>query len=399
MDTPSVELTERIGPKIAPALNKLDPIVFRPTLPFEIRPGETVALLVAGVNYPRKSQGYVFAPNTNGTYFGYCQTYKDYLLAKGIVTRVIILHFLKGEVYSYRRGASEEMARSFDPVMADNYRFEHDDRYTLARPPAHATDGPIRPVKLYYPGIRELATALGGDAKQDVATSAYDPWPATQMKEKSLSVLDVYLAVRRAPPDTIAEVHFFGHAVGGGPVIVNTKGYPNKEFDKDCRVQDFANLKYVFEAGLKAFRQALRPDALLMIWGCLMPGKAEREQFVVAMAQLAKGARRTREIKSVLDSIRGSYAKALAIVADRPVVAALPVMSAVHQPTDADSEAYTPRLMHLSMKLGRQHMANYKKHLGEGKGSDMGIFDITFASSGINTGDPEFGRGYAVYPP
>jgi hypothetical protein len=304
-------------------------------------------------------------------------------------------------VYSYKKGAKEEMVRPFDPLFADNYRFQQDGRYTLTRPPAKATDGPVRPVKLYYPGIQELAATLTGDPKQDVPTGAYDPWPASNMKEKSLSVADVYLAIRRAPPGTIAEVHFFGHAVGGGPVIVNTKGYPNKEFDKDCRVADFTNpnLRNVFDTGLKDFRQALVPQPLLMVWGCLMPSKAEKELFVAAMAQLAKGSRGSREINTVIDWIGGCYAKALATTADRPVVAALPVMSAVHQPGDADSEPYTPRLMHLSMNLGRGHMANYKKFFGPGKGASMGLFDITFATTGINTGDPEFGRGYAVYLP
>lgn len=65
--------------------------------------GKKVAILVAGVNYPRRP--FNEDVDRGRTYFNYCVNYKDYLFKENKVDSVVIFDFLNGETLGFTGGA------------------------------------------------------------------------------------------------------------------------------------------------------------------------------------------------------------------------------------------------------------------------------------------------------
>ena len=83
-------------------------------------------------------------------------------------------------------------------------------------------------------------------------------------------------------------MHFIGHAIADGPVIVNTPNYKRKQFDKDARRDDFTDSELVHVFGgqnLAKFQAAFTNDAFLVVWGC----EASRYPQLLILQAKAKG--------------------------------------------------------------------------------------------------------------
>jgi hypothetical protein len=352
----------------------------------EIAKSPRTALIVAGVSYPRPSQGNILHPDKHRTYFLLALNYKTYLLATGIVDRVVILDFLPGKLLSFTKGGSKNgdaQQPKREPIRVINYRYDASGTLTHKAPSKEAR-------QLYYTGIDEFALQTAGSENAEVAKKDYDPW--TGAKENSMSVSDLYGLIRFGLAGSIKEVHFIGHAWLGGPIIVNTPPYRTKKYDKDCRIADFSNtdLKHVFDTGLPLFRTNLAADAIFTIWGC----ENNREARVLILQARAKEAANQsieNELNGLKGLIQGTYAAHLAKTSGRQVYGALPGTYSVHEGEsndDASGIAFTPTVMHVNIEKCEHILQFYKKYLG-----------ARFPTSGAFKGHPTFGRGYAIFNP
>jgi len=354
-------------------------------------------LLVAGVNYPRISQGNVLDPKLHRTYFKFCLNHKDYLLGNAVVTRVLIFDFLMGEIRAYKKGGAAGgtlVKPDREKLIINNYRYNYGGNYTLTKPASNAPWDERR--RLYYTGMHELAKALSGKEDADVDQSKYDAERGKRFaKEKSLSVKDVYATIKSAPPSSIREVHFFGHAFAKGPIIVDCPGDNKKEYDKDARISDFTSneLSAIFDSrNISFFRSAFTSDAFLMVWGCEDDDSA-KQLVIQAKGKLAKQQKIDKEIVDLQKLLDDNYAHHLARAAGKPVYAALPGTYAVNEgepndDDDASNRLFSVKLMHVNLSKCGHILSFYKKNL-----------KASFPTNGINKGHPEFGRGYAIYAP
>ncbi len=345
---------------------------------------EKLALLVGGVNYPRKTQGNA-DPQPHQTYFKLCMNYKDYLLAQGLVDRVIFFDFVLGETRSFYKGGPKDgqVNASYERLRIKNYRFVDGDTLTVRR---------VADVSRYYfTAVDDLATELTGDPDADVKKAEYVPYQGG--KERSLSVSDVYGIFRVAMAAQIKELHFIGHAIANGPVIVNTDEYQSKYYDKDARRKDFSNpkLAHVFDAThLPHSRAAFVAAPVVCVWGC-ENSKTARDLIVKAWAKQEKGESIAQEVTAIKGLVDNTYAALFAKKLGFPVLSALPGTYSVHEaePNDDPSGiAFKPAVMHVNMKVCERIMEFYAKNLGS-----------TFATTGAFQGHPKFGRGYAYFNP
>lgn len=365
----------------------------------EIVKKEYVALIVAGVNYPRPEEKYppfgtIPDPKMHRTYFKLALNYKNYLLENDLVNLVVVFDFLIGEFRAFKKGditngmVQKPLHQAL--VVKKNYRFNINGKLTLTKPPASVHKDKRR--QLYYTGLHELAKQLTGKEDGDVDKKDYDPW--TGAKENSMSVSDLYEKIRTSFAASIREVHFIGHAWTGGPIIVNTLGYNNKQYDKDCRVKDFTNrnLSHVFDAkNLPIFQAAFTEGAIITVWGCENSSKAR---------QLIQAAKDKKKMKKPIDEElkqlqimlnEETYAAALAKASQRVVYAALPGTYSVHEGENNDDASgfhFVPTVMHVNLEKGERILQFYNTH-----------FDIFFPTTGAFKGHPIFGRGYAKYDP
>lgn len=360
---------------------------------------ERIGLIVAGVSYPRPSQGNQLDPKKHRTYFKLALNYKNYLLANNVVDRVTVLDFLPGRWVSFSKGGpkdGERLRPLRDPIVPKNYRFNDNEILTHQAPGKGAR-------KLYYTGIDQFAKEKTGSEDADVEKSEYDPW--TGAKENSMSIQDVYERIRYGFAGTIREVHFIGHAWLGGPIIVNTPPYRTKKYDKDGRVQDFSHpgLTDVFgPQGLPIFRANLAADAVLCVWGC-ENNECARNLYLQAEAGARLKLKANDPCQQTLDDWFGreaerlkvmmasTYAANLAKATQRPVYGALPGTYSVHEGEpndDATKIGFDPVVMHVNLEKCRHILEFYRKKLA-----------VTFAKTGAFKGDPTFGRGFAIYQP
>lgn len=360
---------------------------------------ERIGLIVAGVSYPRPSQGNQLDPKRHRTYFKLALNYKNYLLANDVVDRVLVFDFLPGQYREFRKGGpkdGEVMQPKRDRIAPKNYRFNDGGVLTHQAPGKGAR-------QLYYTGIDQFAKEKTGSEDADVEKTDYDPW--TGAKENSMSISDVYERIRHGFASTIRELHFIGHAWLGGPIIVNTPPYATKKYDKDGRVQDFRSndLADVFgPQGLPIFRANLAADAVVCVWGC-ENNECARNLYLQAEAGARLKLKGNAECQRTLDEFFGreaeklklimasTYAANLAKAMQRPVFGALPGTYSVHEGEpndDATKITFDPMVMHVNLEKCRHILEFFKKNVG-----------ATFAKSGAFKGDSTFGRGYAIYPP
>lgn len=276
-----------------------------------------------------------------------------------------------------------------DPMVVNNYRFNVAGKLTLKSPPANTPIEARR--RLYYMGVNELAKQLTGDENGEVDKTTYDPWSGA--KEFSMSVEDLYEKIRASTAGTIKEVHFFGHAWLGGPIIVNTMAYPDKRYDKDGRVKDFTTdkLNHVFDPQNRPhFQAAFASGAFTTVWGC-ENNKPARDLITAAKGKEKAGENFDAELRQLRQFLADTYANQLAKASGKTVYGPLPGTYSVHEGEpndDASGIAFTPTAMHVNLEKCGHLLEFYKKHLG-----------ITFPTTGVFKGHATFGRGYAVYSP
>lgn len=356
---------------------------------------QRVALIVAGVLYPRPSEGNILDPKKHRAYTQLALNLKTHLLNKGRVDRVVVFDFLLGRELTFENGGPKNgvlKQPSRDPIRVKNYRFyDEKSKSTRADDTITLKKVPSKPRKLYYTGIDEFALQQHGSETADVLNKDYVPW--TGATENSLSVQDVYERVHSGVAGRVREVHFIGHGWIGGPIIVNTPDYHSKKYDKDGRANDFTHnsLRHVFDStNLPVFRANLTSDAFFTVWGCDNHYGA-RKLLITAWAKQKRGESIETEINGLKAILARTYAANLAKASDREVFAALPGTYAVHEHEKNDDPStypITPTVMHVNLTKCIRMLRFYKKHLG-----------VTFPTTGIFKGHPTFGRGYARYKP
>jgi hypothetical protein len=375
-DVPKVQPIAPIVRRVIEGVRMPEASVPPPEVP-PIDAAERVAILVGGVIYPTKKNGYAFDPQKYTTYMDMCATYRKHLFQRALATRVLVFDPGSGETRSHVPGGPDKgqvVAPARDPLRKENYRFLSGDKLKRATP----ADPPS---KLYWSGADELARQAGGP-ESDVPFADYEKArDGGQLKERSFSILDVYATIAASPAKTIHELHFFGHAIGAGPIVVNTAG-KNKRLDKDGRPWHFTWAEFQGKSG-QAFREAFADEALVMVWGCLFD-EAIRKLFVAARAEKTGKV----ALKKLRDAVAGGFATGLAGASGRSVVSALPPASAVHEPDKAEPVNFQPSLMHVEFRSeGEQRMEFWRSKVG-----------VTFARGGINAGHATYGRGYGTYP-
>jgi hypothetical protein len=371
----------------------------------EIAKHDLIALVVAGVNYPRKIQSSKLpTERSDRTYFKMSLNYKDYLLSNGVVSRVFVFDFLKGQCLSFRKGggkAGDLELPPRDPLVVKNYRFvvgsdwPEDEQWLKAPAPKN----PDR-ILNYYVGVSGFAKWQTGEPDGDVLYVDYKKGGGPP--ENSMNITDVYDTIRGRrgltkitksviTAGSIREVHFIGHAVHNGPVIVNTLRWSlqPKYYDKDGRSKDFASYHVFKEPDeLPFFQSAFTNDAFLTIWGC----DFNWEYFRLIKEAIAKKRKRqsiAEEVDTLKAYMASGYAAKLAKICRRPVYAALPGTESVHEDEPKWAGNFQPKVMHVNMEPRfKECLHFYKDHLG-----------ISFATTEAFKGDPTFGRGYAVYNP
>lgn len=383
------------------------------------RPGivfnERIALIVAQVNYPRPKQSNE-DPAKPGTYLTFARNYKDYLFSKDLADRVIIFELLAGRFVAFTKGGPKDgqpQQPKRDPIRPKNYRYNIGGTLKLTVTPKQKASE----VRLYYSGVDELALSTTGKEDGEVSRADYDKWPGG--KENSMSVADVYETVFHLPAGSLRELHFIGHGIADGPLLVNTPNYKRKQYDKDGRIDDFTDpeLAHIFgQQPLPTFKAAFHTEAFTALWGCEAralarwlifqakhgKGKAivpPRDQYGSDQAhktdtqQLASSlGKETEKLKSM---IAGTYASALAKASGRRVLAALPGMGSVHEDqtnTDKSGAKFEPTVMHVDLAMHLEQLQFYK---------ELGIrFENVGAFKAINVIEAKFkgfGRGYAVF--
>jgi hypothetical protein len=358
-----------------------------PVVASEIVKDQKVALVVAGVSYPRPAQGNKLDPKKHRSFHKLALNYTRYLLTNGVVDRVVLLDFQVGHFRTFVKGGAKDGAHTQplrDPILVKNYRYNDNGTLTHKAPSKDAR-------QLYYTGAHEFALQEAGDEDADIDKQAYDPWSGA--KENSMSVSDLYELVRFGFAGTIKEVHCVGHGWMGGPIIVNTLDYHSKQYDKDGRTDDFTHqaLSHVFDAqNAPVFRANLTSEAFFTLWGCENNQRA-RELILKAKAKEAGKRSFQVELYKLRSIVKGTYAAKLAKVSQRTVYAALPGTYAVAEGEpndDASGFSFTPTVMHVNLEKCLHILQFYKKHLG----SD-------FPTTGVFRGHPTFGRGYAKFLP
>lgn len=367
--------------------SRVVPAQLRKPVTSNITPLQRLALIVAGVSYPRPSQGNTLVPSRDRTFHKFSINYRDFLLKANRVDEVIVFDFLLGKITYYDLGAKQggqPSSLTHDPIVVKNYRFHVGSTITLT-----STNNKLR--KLYWTGIDEFANTTYGDEDADVEKALYDPWTGTT--ENSMSISDVYRRIRYAIPGTISELHFVGHGWTGGPIIVNTPGYSSKVYDKDGRTSDFSNSNLVDVFGgsnLSLFQKAFTTDATIAIWGC-ENNEAARKLILSARAKEKAKQAYQSELNQLRQLLNNTYAARLAKATGKDVFSALPGTYAVAEgePND-DNSGYTfqPTIMHVNLEKCGHILQFYKDKLG-----------ATFATNGPFKGHPTFGRGYGIFPP
>ncbi len=379
-----------------------------PVLPFiapieapSIATQERRAIVVAGVNYPRESQGYGLPRGVpDRTYRRLAHQYADWAFKNGI-TRVFIFDFLEGQLIERLKGSASEkkgevVKPSHQPLQDGNYRTwrKIDDKWKLVLKP-HKGES-----MAYWPGLHKFTAHHGLGSNKDVPFSDY--WEKHldwARQEGSLSVSDVYKFIVNCPTASLQDLHFLGHAVTGGPIIVNTwagnrdLNYSefSKTFDKDCRARDFSGTIPPNSGGFKA---AFAQDATIGIWGCDSNNRFKSETLVPAMEEWRKSKTLSTSLRAQIDaSLAATYATAMAKHVGRPVRAALPGTYASHDGVSAEDQkatglAFPASLMHVNFKDCEGILRFYADALGS-----------SFPKTGLYQGHPTFGRGYAVYLP
>ncbi|WMJ09136.1 hypothetical protein [Nitrosomonas sp. sh817] len=366
------------------------------------------ALLVAQVNYPRKSQANEDPQKNPATYLKMAKNYKDYLLQQGKAERVVIFDFLNGTFIEFKKGGAKDgqtIQPKRDALLAKNYRYNINGTLKLKVSPAEKQVNS----RLYYSGAHELAKQLTGNEDGDISKADYDKWPGG--KENSMSVSDLYEIAATQPAASLCEVHFIGHAIADGPVIVNTPNYKRKQFDKDARRDDFTDseLAHVFGGQeLAKFQAAFTNDAFLVVWGC----EASRyPQLLIlqakAKAKISLTKKEEQQYRAKLDAVLGKerdelralmrnlYATHLAKAAAKPVYSAPPGTGSVHEGeenTDTSGAVFNPVMMHVELSQHKSQLRFYK---------EMGVdFIDNGAFKPTNSVAVEYqglGRGYAIY--
>lgn len=349
------------------------------------------ALLVAGIVYPRgerREDSWNYR-----TYFNYCVKYKTYLLDKGLVDRVVIFDFLRGESLFYEKGGPPggQLNFVYGPLRPKNFRYlDRRGALTLKRPTHFET-------RCYFTAVDDFARSTQGNPDADVVGAEYDAWcngPAMGRTEKSLSIADVYEQFTRGLGANYCELHFFGHAHLAGPIMVNTYGNRPKSFDKDPRNDDFTKrpeLDHVFGSShLANSRASFGQDPIVCVWGCTKSRKALDLLGEIA-AKDARASHTRASVPRFRTLVSNTYASHLARTMGFRVLGALPGMGSVHEGESNDDPVpyrFHPTAMHVSFSENEQHMGRYAKYLG-----------TQFAKTGAFSGHPMFGRGYAYFDP
>ena len=180
------------------------------------------AILVAGINYPRRKRGNEDAAKYR-TYFNYCLKYKDHLFEKDKVDGVLIFDFLKGESLFFEKGGDSQGRLNFvyGPLHPKNFRYVDPDPKKQDKPfgsTLKVKRVPGEGRRYYFTAIDDFARDRNnGDSDADVLFDEYEPWSGGT--EKSMSIADVYDMFTRVTSPRYQELHFFGHATHDGPVI------------------------------------------------------------------------------------------------------------------------------------------------------------------------------------
>ncbi len=386
-------------PPILPA----SPIVTLPRIPLPPEPSipkeAKLAIVVAGVNYPRVKQGNIRPrqgkPRSqksqwHRTYFHIANRYiQEWAFKSGGLNRAILFDFLEGEILEFVKGSSSEKTGTWlaplrFPLEDANYRF---------RDTSGGVDvlraNPGKNPMAYWTGLSRYAASKSLDmAKDDIPIADYlADWRRWAEEENSLSIRDVYLMLHRCPARTLHELHFFGHSISQGPIIVNTVRLSpqSKLFDKDCRVDDFSSSI----AKSVGFREAFARDAIIGIWGCDSDDRWKAAVLGPAMKEKPLGVPRRDAIELALST---TYARAFATHVGRAAHAPLPGSSGAHDGQDPDDGAkglsLSPQLMHVHFGLCEAILAFYRDVIG-----------ISFPKTGLYRGHASLGRGYGRYPP
>lgn len=255
-------------------------------------------ILVAGVDYPkyeladRHKMTWKLAhaiPDESKRWRTYCERWATNAAKAAKDPRnlhVTLFDFTKGTRESLiidRAGRiSIGGVKDHGALTPSNYRrIDDSDANRIRLVPIRANETlpwPQRPLVFYFPGITQK---FGADAVTEAAyTEAYRN---SQLKEKSISVTDVYTYICSLSSDknklgTLTELHFFAHGQFGGPILVNSldlhvrllgdEGLKRDPLDKDARSEkDFDSTNLGMECFPK-FSAAFASQAIGFVWGC-----------------------------------------------------------------------------------------------------------------------------------
>jgi len=288
-------------------------------------------------------------------------------------------------------------------------------------------------------GSNEALFEEFGDKVRSIQSKTYrDAIEKMTIIDKELSILTAYAAIAylgKIAPGCVREFHITSHAFYEGPVLINTD-HPGvmtsfekqKLIDKDGRTSDFTHAEFI--QGSKEFKAAFSKDAFSMIWGCnvnstaleivlaiskdleYIPGNSDMIKFrgkkmkidsfrVSADTVNINGFDKTiQELTDLLEKmLDGGYALALAKASGKIAGGALLGTSSL---SDAKHQDFKTKLMHLP--FGRPPDSK-NENFGPVLKFYKYIFNAEFAKDIISKdiapyiieGDPEFGRGYAIF--